>query len=504
MEKSVALIGVGHWGKNLARVFDELGVLKVICDTNTEVLGQYPASDYKDILNDPEIKAVAIATPPASHYQLAKEALLSNKDVFVEKPLVLNIKEGEELIKIAKKRNLVLMVGHLFHYHPAVVKLKEMINNGELGDIRYIWSNRLNFGKLRQEENVLWSFAPHDISLIIDLLGMPEKISSQGKAYLRKNIFDTTLSILNFKDNKTAHIFVSWLNPFKEQKFSVIGSKKMAVFDGVKNELMIYPHQVKYQFEAIEAIKAEGEIIEVPNKEPLMEEMKHFLDCIEQRKNPKTDGHEALRVLKILDSCQKLLENSNNSNFWVHHTAEIQPGARIGDKTKIWNNCQILSSAEIGENCIIGHNCFISSKLGNNVKVESNVDIWDLVVLEDDVFVGPSAVFTNDLFPRAKYPKSKYPQYGKWLPTLIKQGATIGANATIVCNNTIGKYAVVGAGAVVTKDVPNYALVVGVPAKVVGWVCQCGNKLEFANDQAQCQFCQREYIKKDYEVSRSN
>lgn len=183
-------------------------------------------------------------------------------------------------------------------------------------------------------------------------------------------------------------------------------------------------------------------------------------------------------------------------NYWAHPTVEIGEGVSIGDKTKIWHYCQIMAGASIGMQCTIGHNCLISSRarLGNGVKLESNIDIWDLVTLEDYVFVGPSVVFTNDLTPRAKYPKSKYPEYGKWLPTLVKEGASIGANVTVICGHTIGKWAMVGAGAVVTNDVADYALVVGVPARIVGWVCECGNRLSLREGELiNCSICQRRY-----------
>jgi len=190
------------------------------------------------------------------------------------------------------------------------------------------------------------------------------------------------------------------------------------------------------------------------------------------------------------------------NKFWAHKTAEVQKGAKIGKGTKIWNNSQVLKGAEIGENCVIGHNCFIGSraKLGNGVKLESNIDVWDLVTLEDFVFVGPSAVFTNDKCPRAKYPKKEYPQYGKWLPTLVKEGATLGANSTILCGINIGKWAVVGAGAIVTEDIPDYAIAVGVPAKIIGFMCECGNKLGFKKDKATCKICGRKYQKKAKKV----
>ena len=191
-------------------------------------------------------------------------------------------------------------------------------------------------------------------------------------------------------------------------------------------------------------------------------------------------------------------------NYWAHKTAEIQKGAKIGKGTKIWKDCQILKGAEIGKNCVIGHNCFVSSraKLGNGVKLESNVDVWDLVTLEDYVFAGPSVGFTNDINPRAKYPKKEYPQYGKWLPTLVKEGASIGVNATIICGNTIGKWAMVGGGAVVVEDVPDYAIVVEIPAKIIGWMCECGQRLEFKKGKAVCKICKRKYKKKGLKVSR--
>jgi len=190
---------------------------------------------------------------------------------------------------------------------------------------------------------------------------------------------------------------------------------------------------------------------------------------------------------------------TSKNRFWAHKTAEIKKGATIGQETKIWHNCQVLNGAEIGKNCTIGHNCLIGEnvKIGNNVKIQSNTDIWSLVTLEDYVFVGPSAVFTNDKNPRSKYPKPK----DKWLPTLVKEGATLGANSTIICGNTIGKWAMIGAGAVVANDVPDYAISVGVPAKIVGWACECGNKIVFKNGKAICKICKRKYKKSGNKVS---
>ena len=190
--------------------------------------------------------------------------------------------------------------------------------------------------------------------------------------------------------------------------------------------------------------------------------------------------------------------------YFKHKTAEIHEGTKVGSGTKIWQNSQVLSGAIIGKDCIIGHNCFVGSgvKIGNGVKLESNIDVWDKIVLEDNVFVGPSAVFTNDKTPRAKYPKLKYPEYGKWFSTLVKEGATIGANATIICGHTIGKWSMIGAGAVVTSNVPDYGMVVGVPAKLIGWVCECGNKIKFNKQKAICKVCNRKYKKNKMKVTK--
>ncbi len=319
----LGLIGAGYWGKNLVRVFYELGVLEIVCDLDEKVLEErkkeYPGlkitNDFEQILSDKNIKGVVISSPAATHYKITKQALLAGKDVFVEKPLALNVKEGEELVKIAKKKKLILMVGHLLLFHPAIVALKKEIEKGNLGEINYIYSNRLNLGKLRKEENVLWSFAPHDISVIIDIMGMPEKISARGSEYLQKGIADINLSLLEYKKGKAAHIFVSWLNPFKEQKLVIIGSKKMAVFDDQsEDKLTVYPYKIKFDKNRNpEAIKNKGIKIKISNKEPLKEEAKHFLDCIKKRKTPISDGNSALKVLKVLDLLQSSINNKIDS-----------------------------------------------------------------------------------------------------------------------------------------------------------------------------------------------
>lgn len=313
-KRNLALVGCGYWGKNLLRVFNELGALKIIFDENRELLEEKAiqnshlkiANNLEDILQDKNIKAVVIASPAVTHHEIARQAILAGKDVFIEKPLALSVSEGKELVALADKKKRILMVGHLLHYHPAILEIEKIVKNGKIGDIRYIVSHRLNFGKLRKEENVLWSFAPHDISIIRKFLGNPDNIISFGRSFLNADVPDITVSVLNFNNGKGAHIFVSWLNPFKEQKLTIVGEKGMLVFDDqAKDKLVLYNHSVRWNADYPEAVKADPKVVKIKNNEPLLEEAKHFIYCIKNRKTPKTDGKEALDVLKILDACQR-------------------------------------------------------------------------------------------------------------------------------------------------------------------------------------------------------
>ena len=323
MKKNIAVVGCGYWGKNLVRNFYEINALYGICDVNEERLKSFKEKftdlvvykDYKKLMERHEVDAIVIATPAATHYTLAKEALFAEKDVFVEKPIALNYKEGEELVLLAKEKNKILFVGHILEYHPAVIKLKEIINKGELGKINYIYSNRLNLGKFRTEENILWSFAPHDISVIIGLLDeMPDELSAHGGNYLNPDITDLTVTILNFSSGVKAHIFVSWLHPYKEQKLIVIGDKKMIVFDDVssKNKLLLYNHKIDWIEKLPVPRPEEAQPLSVEKKEPLKSECEHFIECINSRKTPKTDGNNGLKVLKILEACQESLKQNGN------------------------------------------------------------------------------------------------------------------------------------------------------------------------------------------------
>jgi UDP-2-acetamido-3-amino-2,3-dideoxy-glucuronate N-acetyltransferase len=511
---SVAIIGAGYWGKNLVRNFQQLGSLKLICDKNESLLvdfkNQYAEVEtclaITDVMKRKDIEGVVISTPAESHFNLAREALLAGKNVLVEKPLVLHENEAVELIALAAEKKRVLMVGHLLHYHPVFVRLKEMASAGELGRINYIYSHRLNLGKIRREENILWSFAPHDISMILALADdEPESVLTIGGNYLHQKIADVTTTHLEFSSGLQAHIFVSWLHPFKDQKLVVVGDRKMAVFDDTQpwpEKLLLYPHQINWKNNMPVPCRAEPERVQISEAEPLQHECRHFLDCISNGSQPITDGHEGLKVLRVLNASQISLNRHGrnvclpintrhvhhderlavavtdpsiaNENIFVHATAIVDENVTIRKNSKIWHFSHVLAGSTIGEGCNIGQNVVVGPDvtIGKGCKIQNNVSVYKGVTLEDEVFCGPSIVFTNIYNPRAALSKMDQVR-----PTRVKKGATIGANATVVCGTTLGRYCFIGAGSVVNKNVPDHAIVVGNPAKQIGWACVCGERL---------------------------
>lgn len=497
----VAVVGTGYWGKNLVRNFAELGALAAISDPNRQAAEELalrygvPIKDFSEVLSDPVIAGVAIAAPAALHAKLSLQALEAGKHVFVEKPLALNLKDGQAVVDLAKTKALCLMVGHLLQFHPAFIKLGELARDGSLGRLQYLYSNRLNLGKVRREEDILWSFAPHDISMIISLVGQePERITAEGSYHLHKVIADVTSTHLAFPGGEKAHVFVSWLHPFKEQKLVVIGDQAMAVFDDGEhwaNKLIVYPHKIKWRDTIPVPQKAAPIPITLDEGEPLRIECQHFLECIETGLTPRTDGAEGMRVLRVLTEASTALGAQNvgidrmtkgPSSFpkqkfpgvQIHESAYVDLGCNIGTGTKIWHFSHILGNTRIGQNCSLGQNVVVGPDviIGDNCKIQNNVSIYKGVTLEAGVFCGPSCVFTNVVNPRAEIErKSEFRQ------TTVRCGASIGANATIVCGHDIGAYSFIAAGAVVTHDVPPFALMVGSPARRVGWISHAGEKL---------------------------
>lgn len=315
----IGVIGTGYWGKNLLRNFSALGALTAFCDSKGDVRREFSArypsaiafADSAEMIASPSVDAVVIATPAASHASLAIAALTAGKHVFVEKPLCLDLAEGQRLKSFAEKYGLTLMVGHLLLYHPAFRALSAVVRGGQLGQLRYVYSNRLSLGKIRREENALWSFAPHDISMILNLVGsLPTSVLTSGASYLRDTVADTTLSHLKFTDGVQAHVFVSWLHPYKEHRLVVIGKDGMAVFDDSQDgerKLLRYSHNVSWMGDLPTINKADAVPISYDPAEPLALECQHFLDCISQGRRPLSDAVEALDVLAVLNACQTSL-----------------------------------------------------------------------------------------------------------------------------------------------------------------------------------------------------
>lgn len=499
IEPRVAVIGCGGWGINHVRAWHKLGALAAVCDADprrrevalAEAPGVELGADADDVLGRDDIDAVVLATPAVTHAALAIAALRAGKHVLVEKPLAVTLADAQAVVDTAEKFDRVLMIGHVLEYHPAVVRLRQLVEEGALGRLQYVYSNRLNFGKLRVEENTLWSFAPHDLALFHRVVGtMPDSVSCQGASYLSPGVQDVTVMSLSFPNGVHGHVFVSWLHPFKEQRFVVIGDRQMAVFDDTapwSEKLVTYGHEVSWQGGRVpEARKAEGVPVELEPAEPLLEECKAFLRAVTGEAGVLTDGASALAVLRVLDAGERSMAAggqpqrllvAGGDDVTVHPTAIVEDDVVLGAGTHVWHHAHVMAGARVGKRCSLGKNVFLGRavRVGDGVKIQTNVSVFEGVELEDGVFCGPSMVFTNVVNPRAEIERKD-----EYRPTLVRHGASLGANCTIVCGVTVGRYALVGAGAVVTRDVPDFAIVTGVPARRTGWACSCGVTLRLS------------------------
>jgi len=515
MMKNMAVVGAEYWGKNLVRNFSQLGVLKTVCETEPrtceQIAKEYPdaaiTGNFVSVLEDEDILGVAIAAPAVQHFQLAKDALLAGKHVFVDMPLALTYEEGEVLVCLAAVCGRILFVGHILNYHPAVIRLKEMVREGSIGRIQYVYSRQLNLGRICHEENLFRSFAHNDLSVILGLVDEePVYVDSVGSNFLRAGIAYVTMTNLRFPSGISAHVFVSWLNPFKERRLVVVGSNGMFVFDDMLpsyEKLVFYPHTINWKNGSPTPVGAECQPIDLSQgwEEPLRAECRAFLSSMETGRPPVTSGAEGLKVLKIMELSRHSMEQKekelslyNNAergtDFFSHPSAVIDDGASIGAGTKIWSFSHIMKGARIGERCHIGQNVVVEPKvtIGDGVQIQNNVSVHEGVTLEDEVFCGSSMVFANVHNSRSYVSRMKEVR-----PTLVKKGASLGANCTIVCGNTIGRYASVWGGAVVDNDVPDYALAAGNPAKIEGWMCVCGNRIDFDGNEGQCRKCGKPY-----------
>jgi predicted dehydrogenase len=329
----VGVVGLGYWGPNLARNFDGLPGCELtwVCDASKEARERLAPSlrdarvtaELDDLLADPQLDAVALATPVATHAELATRVLEAGKHCFVEKPLAERVADAERAVEAARTAQRVLMVGHLLEYHPGVLRLKEIADSGELGEIRYIYSNRLNLGVLREEENALWSLGAHDVSVLLALAGEePYEVEARGESYMQPGVEDVVFCFLRFPSGLSAHLHLSWLDPHKERRFTVVGSKRMATFDDMELERKVAVYDKGFD----ERAGSYGEYItrsgdtwspRIANTEPLRAECEHFVACVRDGATPRSDGESGLRVVRVLEALQDSLASSRRSEAHV-------------------------------------------------------------------------------------------------------------------------------------------------------------------------------------------
>ena len=325
MKVSVAVVGLGYWGPNLARHFAAMpqSELTWICDGSKEQVARaakrFPrartTTSLDEVLADPDLDAVAVATPVPTHAELATRVLMAGKNCFVEKPLAQSVADAEAVLEVARASERTLMVGHLLEYHPGIELLKQLVDGGELGDVHYIYGNRLNLGKLRAEENALWSLGAHDVSVVLRLAGEQAiECHAHGESYMRDGVEDVVFCYLRFPSGLAAHLHLSWLDPHKERRFTVVGSRRMATFDDMAAEqkLMVYDKGFDQKFEGDgEYVQRSGDVWspQVPNVEPLRAECRHFIERVLDGRSPRSDGAAGLRVVRVLEELQRSLDS---------------------------------------------------------------------------------------------------------------------------------------------------------------------------------------------------
>lgn len=545
------VVGTGKWGTNLAREAHALGSLAALVDSNERSLqaafsslgtpsavGTYPTLTLA--LRAHPSAPVIVATPPRTHYDVALAALHAGRDVWVEKPLCLTLAHAEQLAASADAGGRILFVDHLLQYSSPHARLLKLVRDGFVGRVTRVRARRLNFGTVRTQENVLWSFCPHDVSLALAAVGrLPSSVLCTGQAAVSRNVEDYVDLQLSFSQGVTASIEASWLHFEKERGLAVFGSEGCLAVDEVpkdgKPALTGFKWSAKRRADGCSVVTEKREVALTDDADdrmrgsPIRNALGEFFECVRTRRSPITDGREGIRVLGVLLAAQESLAtaaavrvaegrsprkverslevpstgrsappsagglrgggsvgraaNSNGAPpgplYFKHPSAVVDAGAAIGPDCRVWHFSHIMSGAVLGRSCNIGQNVYLAATavLGSNVKVQNGVSIYDGVTVDDDAFLGPHCVFTN-----VKTPRSHVSRRDAFEKTRVGRGATVGANATVVCGTRLGEYCMVGAGAVVTKDVPSHALVYGNPARVMGWVATGGQRLVVVGD----------------------
>jgi predicted dehydrogenase len=321
------MAGAGRWGRHLLRTFAALPAsdLRWICDANPDILGERaaalpaarPTTEFGDLLADPELEAVVLATPVPTHHDLARQALEAGKHVFVEKPMTFSAAEARDLREVVQRTGRTLMVGHLLRYHPGVVKLRELIDAGELGDVRYVYGNRVNLGTIRPDENALWSLGVHDVSVVLHLLGdEPDEVSARGECYVRPTVQDVVFGYIHFPAGQIGHLHLSWLDPDKLRRMTVVGTRRMAVFDDMEPDRKVTVHdkgEIRMPEGRISTHTGDVWSPRIDMTEPLRLECEHFLECVRTGEEPRTGVEEGVRVVEVLEAMQRSLERGGET-----------------------------------------------------------------------------------------------------------------------------------------------------------------------------------------------
>ncbi len=532
-KRQIAVIGCGKLAKELIKVFNELGVLKSVCDANISNLSCHDenlnnlqtSTSFDDILMDPSITGIVIAHPFENHGDLARKALIAKKHVYLCRPLVVVDETKKELLSLAKMHNRILMVGKNLSKYPAYTFLKEIVSSGELGTLKSIYSSRLSTGAIGHDENILWSFSPQYISMIIGLAGqMPEFVAATGANYYHSNMADLTSSFMHFPSGLRAHSFVSWLHSEKEQKLVLVGDKKIAVFHHKQTpgqKLYIYPHQISWDTNIPVPQKTKADIVNIYPNELLHDDCQSFLNKITDQSTYAEISKEGEHVLEVLNASQ-LSANQDGKKIYLsrdqhpikgYATSPVFDPLLMEDRVgKIITFVDIKKSLkpefmasyqfqdDIQRASQENEVSFLPfqhlTEDGKGCRINNNISIYKDLILESELHNHSSQDFSTTHAEDSLTSARNDVQL-----TIIKKGATLGANCTIARGRTVGEYAYVGAGAVVLDDVPAHALVVGNPAKIKGWLCRCGNRLRFSrDDKSSCASCLFRYIVEEDDI----
>ncbi len=499
---SLALFGAGRWGQKLLERLHALDVLHTVVVRQPEKYHawqeRYPtvewANDPMVVWQNPAISGVVIATPPSTHKDLVEAALQHGKHVLCEKPLTLSLADAQALIALSKRQQRCIAVGHILRYHPAIQKIRSLLAQGYIGRLHTIESERLGFAAYPLWEDVIWGLAIHDLDLLPWLVeAEPEAVTVEGSRPLQGNLLEAVQISMRFPYGIRGFIRASWRSPHRRRTLTLTGTEGILVFqeDFPQGQLLHYPIQTQWlKGQApVLALTSEPNPLPYPTDEPLILELSDFIRSIQEHRSPVTAAETVLGAIRLAERLSRQLDPqvAPPLPYFVHPTAILDEDIEVGAGTKIWHFSHVLKGSRIGRDCVLGQNVVVGPfvRIGNNCKIQNNVSLYYGVELEDGVLCGPSCVFTND-----KYPRAFIERRNEFLMTRVRRGATIGANATIMCGVVIGQFAMVGAGAVVTQDVPDHALVLGNPARQVGWVCTCGETLDKLREGIwQCKRC---------------